>query len=603
MNLGSGQPDPQAPTQHALFVGGSGGADILDVQDFGDHLEVSIKTPEQILDVPVTDTVSRVVLYGGAGDDLLSIGDQVSIPAWLFGCDGNDNFQALGSGPSLLSGGEGNDQLQSGPGRSIMIGGRGSDTLIAGSGGAILIGCTTDHDLLDAALDALLDEWSSSASYSNRIAHLQGTLPGGQNGSYLLTTSTVHDDGTADTLQGGSGDDWFFAAGGSRKTRDRVTSKRRGEVITILPSSSHAAVSLSAPALYDPASSTFYLGVPDSKSLTEYSFGGWTPNGGCVAVTGDWNGDGSTGVGVYDPKTSIFYLTSASTTGSAEYTFGFGVAGEGWIPLVGDWNGDGQAGIGLYDPKASVFYLSDTLQAGYAEYAFGFGVPEAGWTPLVADWNGDGQTDVGLYDPKASLFYLTETFQTGYAEHTFGYGQADAGWQPLVGDWDGDQAAGVGLYDPHTSRFYLTSALATGYAEYTFGYGEPRGGWKPLVGDWDGDNRAGVGLYAPLSSTFYLTNSLATGYAEYTIRYGQAGAGWQPLIGRWTISGDEVAKPDTKSGSSLNVEAVDQVDLADLAAQELGPASVQEQTKDLIIKPSSSQTDSELAIDLMLQGF
>jgi hypothetical protein len=322
----------------------------------------------------------------------------------------------------------------------------------------------------------------------------------------------------------------------------------------------------STPALYDPAASKFYLRTSNTSGAADYTFGYGEANGGWTTLVGDWDGDDQAGVGLYDSATSTFYLTNAYESGYAQYTFGYGEPGAGWIPLVGDWDGNGTAGVGLYNPHASTFYLTNTLQSGIAEYTFGYGEPAAGWTPLVGDWNGDGRTGVGLYNPHASTFYLTNSFQTGYAELTFGYGEPAAGWTPLVGDWDGDHADGVGLFNPHASTFYLTNAFTSGYAQTTFGYGEPGAGWTPLVGDWNGNGASGVGLYAPTSSTFYLTDTLTSGYAEYTVGFGQPGANWQPLVGCWSTEGSQ------GQTATVSSQAVDQLDLATLAAQQLAPA-------------------------------
>jgi hypothetical protein len=191
--------------------------------------------------------------------------------------------------------------------------------------------------------------------------------------------------------------------------------------------------------------------------------------------------------GVFDPRGSMFYLAGDLATGNAEHIFGYGVPDAAWQTLTGDWNGDGSTGVGLYDPKNSVFYLTNACTNGCAEYTFAYGQAAAGWIPLVGDWDGDGKASVGLYDPLHSMFYLTNTLQTGYAEYTFGYGEPGAGWVPLVGDWDGNGTTGVGLYDPVRSTFYLTDTLTTGVAEHTLGFGQPGAGWEPLVGCWRND--------------------------------------------------------------------------------------------------------------------
>jgi hypothetical protein len=311
-------------------------------------------------------------------------------------------------------------------------------------------------------------------------------------------------------------------------------------------------------AVYDPSTSMFYLLGENASGSADYAFGYGAANAGWTTLVGDWDGNGTSDAGLFDPATSTFYLTDAYQTGVAQYTFGYGVPDAGWIPLVGDWDGNGTSGVGLFDPTNSTFYLTDTLATGMAEYTFGYGVPNAGWEPIVGDWNGTGSTGVGLYDPHSSCFYLTATLAAGYAEYTFGYGVPDAGWQPLVGDWNGNGTTGVGLYDPAGSTFYLTDTLATGSAENTFAYGVPDGGWTPLVGDWNGNGADGVGLYDPAGTTFYLSNALQTGVAEHTVQIAEASSGCVPLVGCWT----QIEQP-------VSAAAVDQVDVADVAAQEL----------------------------------
>jgi hypothetical protein len=338
--------------------------------------------------------------------------------------------------------------------------------------------------------------------------------------------------------------------------------------------------------LFEPSSSAFSLRTENTSGDADITFTFNQAGDGRELLIGDWDGNGTTDVGYYDPASSRFYLTAAYD-GSTTYSFGYGVPNAGWIPVVGDWDGDGKDGVGLYDPAASMFFLTNALETGVAQHCFGYGVPGNDWEPLVGDWDGDGAQGVGLYDPHASTFYLTDTLATGYAEHTFGYGQAGGGWQPLVGDWNGDLADGVGLFDAQGSTFYLTDAFVTGYAQYTFGYGVANGGWDPLIGDWNGDGADGVGLYDGTTSTFYLTNTLQGGYAQYTVEFGQANAGLVPFVGTWVES-----NASTRSPSVVSATAVDQIDLASVAEQELTDASPTD--------VSGDATASALAIDVAL---
>jgi Ca2+-binding RTX toxin-like protein len=115
------------------------------------------------------------------------------------------------AGNDILVGGAGNDQLTAGSGRSLLFGGSGADTLTGGGDDDLLIAGTTSYDTNTAALLALLSEWKrTDADYAIRISNLRNG--GGNNGSFKLTSGTVHNDASADVLTGGAGQDWFWAS-------------------------------------------------------------------------------------------------------------------------------------------------------------------------------------------------------------------------------------------------------------------------------------------------------------------------------------------------------------------------------------------------------
>lgn len=234
------QPDPLDPIHNMLVVGGTSGNDNIEIEraGHGHMLAVEIRSVNDRSVLSVSDALSRIVVYGGDGDDHIQVGEKTAIPAWLFGGGGNDHLQA-GGGPTLLMGGDGNDQLQSGKGPGVVVGGTGTDHLHGGKSDDILIAGTTDHDDNDTALWAILNEWKSQASYEDRVKHLQGTLAGGLNSSgpggttYLFNSATVHDDQAVDYLEGGDGLDWYFAnLDGSANQRDKVSSLKKRELLT-----------------------------------------------------------------------------------------------------------------------------------------------------------------------------------------------------------------------------------------------------------------------------------------------------------------------------------------------------------------------------------
>ncbi|MCI0456953.1 MAG: hypothetical protein L0Z62_08240 [Gemmataceae bacterium] len=127
-----------------------------------------------------------------------------------------------GSGNDILIGNANDNTLRGGSGRDLLIGREGKDTLFGGTGDDILIGGRTIWDTSNPALEYILSTWTSTQSYSQRIAMLRAGVGG--TGLWALNGSTVLDDGAADSLTGGSDLDWFW-----KGAADVVTDLMAGE--------------------------------------------------------------------------------------------------------------------------------------------------------------------------------------------------------------------------------------------------------------------------------------------------------------------------------------------------------------------------------------
>ncbi len=149
---------------------------------------------------------------GGSGNDIL-IGNSLS------------NTLIGGNGHDALTGSGGNDILQGGDGNNILIGGIGNDTLTGGTNEDLLIGGRYLPETDAGVLAMILAEWTSADSFSDRRAHLMGTLAGGANGSNTLSSATVKEDNLRDTVAGGAGDDWYLLnlQGTTTTNRDTFT--------------------------------------------------------------------------------------------------------------------------------------------------------------------------------------------------------------------------------------------------------------------------------------------------------------------------------------------------------------------------------------------
>ncbi len=125
--------------------------------------------------------VKKVVAVGHLASETISIDESVAADVDLTGGDKADQLTYLGRGAARLD----------------------------GSGDDLLIGGTYLNSQDLDAVAAVLAEWTSSDSYSQRLANLHNGV--GANSQYMLNTLTLFDDFTVDYLTGDKDQDWFWA--------------------------------------------------------------------------------------------------------------------------------------------------------------------------------------------------------------------------------------------------------------------------------------------------------------------------------------------------------------------------------------------------------
>jgi Ca2+-binding RTX toxin-like protein len=202
-----------------LVVGGTSGNDVIHFARVNSSSVKVFVSGQWFGPFAVAD---RVMAYGGPGNDILSVGVLVNRDGWLFGGDGNDLLNG-GLGNDVLQGGDGVDLATGGFGRDLIVGGRGADLLFGDFEEDIIVAGTTAHDHDVAALGLIMAEWTSSRTFQQRVANLEGAGSGASwtnrlNANIFLVSQpggpndvTVFDDESVDLLVGGADRDWFFA--------------------------------------------------------------------------------------------------------------------------------------------------------------------------------------------------------------------------------------------------------------------------------------------------------------------------------------------------------------------------------------------------------
>jgi hypothetical protein len=240
----------------------------------------------------------------------------------------------------------------------------------------------------------------------------------------------------------------------------------------------------------------------------KYAFGTTAASANCGdrPISGDWNGDGTSDVGVYrsTPTGSEFRLQKPSSIRS----FVWGAPSD--TPFVGDWNGDGVTEVGRRQLGTTLFIKR--LWDATSQKVSGVGV--ATDSPLTGDWNADGVADLGVYRASSHSFFLRAANGTMGARPW-----GAAGDRAVTGDWNGDGHVDLGTFNSLTAQWTLRKPNGSTYTTRRIAFGLP--GDLPLVGDWNGDGIDELTVWRPRNATFYMRTPTSSGtYATHTVLFG-----------------------------------------------------------------------------------
>ena len=244
-------------------------------------------------------------------------------------------------------------------------------------------------------------------------------------------------------------------------------------------------------------------------------------------VSGDFNGDGITDVGVFLDGEWFIDLNGNGQWDEGDLWAKLGRRDD--LPITGDWDGDGKIDIGIFghawpgDPLAihrepglpdhqnttsmhrnNVSPMQDQVPArarmmrltsqgkmrtDVIDHVFHYGV--AGDTPVTGDWNGDGIDTIGVFRDGFWHIDVDGDGKSTQADGAIEFGRR--GDLPVVGDWNGDGVDQIGVY--RAGRWLLDTngnrQLDAQDKVFELGGADD----LPVTGDWDGDGVDEPGVY------------------------------------------------------------------------------------------------------------
>ena len=182
---------------------------------------------------------------------------------------------------------------------------------------------------------------------------------------------------------------------------------------------------------------------------------------GDIPATGDWNGDGATKIGVFRPSIGWWFLDyngNGQWDGcTTDRCYNFGISED--TPVTGDWDGNGKTEIGVFRKSIGMWFLDyngdGTWSGCSADRCYNLGISED--KPVTGDWNGDGKTEIGVFRPSIGWWFVdvngNGTWNGCGTDGCYNFGIAED--LPVTGDWNGDGFTEIGVFRPSIGWWFL----------------------------------------------------------------------------------------------------------------------------------------------------
>ncbi len=247
---------------------------------------------------------------------------------------------------------------------------------------------------------------------------------------------------------------------------------------------------------------------------------------GSIPVTGDFNGDGHSEVGIFYKGEWFLDLNGNGQWDADDLWAKLGTDAD--RPVTGDWDGDGKDDIGIFGPR----WPRDPIHIEHDP-----GLPDQdNQRPFKDRAKNVPPTPEQATDGERLLRLTAQGKERAdLIDHVFEFGQSND--IPIAGDWNGDGIRSIGIFRDGRWHFDTDGDGRWSNGDQTAQFGQK--GDLPVVGDFNGDGIDEIAVFRAGQWIIDSNGNRRIDPADRVIHFGQAGD--KPMAG--DFDGDGVDEP------------------------------------------------------------
>lgn len=175
---------------------------------------------------------------------------------------------------------------------------------------------------------------------------------------------------------------------------------------------------------------------------------------GDIPVPADYDGDGTSEVGVWHPATGVWTILDVGTE-----TLTVQTGQQGDVPLPGDYDGDGKDEIAVWRPADHTFYISLENKDWSGNPVQIVKIAGAGEIAYSADFDNDATDELGVWHQfEGRWTILRKNVVTAENSDYIIFLTGQQGDVPIPADYNGDGAAEAAVWRPAEKTIFVNYA-------------------------------------------------------------------------------------------------------------------------------------------------